>query len=132
MRDSILKVYDVEQPVFICEIDLEPLLAFVAPVPQFAEIPMFPPSRRDMAVMVDYGVAAGAMRAAAIEAGGKVLKSVDIFDVYTGKQVGEGKKSVALSLVFQSEERTLTDQDTQKTWDRILKKLQTEFGAELR
>ena len=132
VRDSILKVYDVEQPVFICEIDLEPLLASVAAAPQFAEIPMFPPSRRDIAVMVDYGVAAGAMRVAAIEAGGKLLKSVDIFDVYTGKQVGEGKKSVALSLVFQSDERTLTDQDTQKSWDRILKKLQTEFGAELR
>jgi phenylalanyl-tRNA synthetase beta chain len=132
VRDGILKTYDVEQPVFLCEIDLAPLLAAVAPAPQFAEIAAFPPSRRDMAVTVDCGVAAGALRAAAIDAGGKLLKSVDIFDVYTGKQIGEGKKSVALSLVFQSDERTLTDRDTQKSWDRILKKLQTEFGAELR
>jgi len=95
-------------------------------------LPQFPPSLRDMAVLVDAAVPAGDIRDAARQAGGKLLKSVDIFDVYTGKQVPPGKKSVALSLVFQSDERTLTDKDTQKTWDKILRKLEEGYQAELR
>lgn len=131
-RTAILRAYDIEQPVYLMELNLDPLLMQAAPVAQFKPIPGFPPSRRDMAVLVDVAVAAGSLCAAACETGGKILKSVDVFDVYTGKQVPQGKKSVALSLVFQSEERTLTDEDTQKTWERILRKLQTDFGAELR
>lgn len=132
VKASISKAYDIEQPVFMAEMDLEALLAIKAPTPQFRPIPAFPPSRRDMALLVDTGVAAGALRTAAAEAGGKLLTSVEIFDIYTGKQVPEGKKSVALNLVFQSDERTLTDEDTQKAWDRVLKKLQASFGASLR
>lgn len=132
VRDSILKTYDIGQPVFLMELDLEPLLKASVPVPQFQPLPGFPPSRRDMAVLVDASVPAGALKQAALETGGKQLKSVEIFDIYTGKQVPEGKKSVALNLVFQSEERTLTDADTQKAWDRILKKLEGQFEAKLR
>ena len=132
VRDSILKAHDIEQPVFLCELDLEPLLVLERAATQFQSIPAFPPSRRDLAVLLDAGVPAGHVRDAAFEAGGKLLKAVDLFDVYTGKQVAEGKKSIALSFLFQSEERTLTDDDTQKACDRILKKLQGTFGAELR
>ncbi len=132
VRESLMRTFDVEQPVFLLELDLEAMLESERPTPQFQAIPVFPPSRRDMALVVDRGVAAGALRETAAQAGGKLLKAVEIFDIYTGKQVAEGKKSVALTLVFQSEERTLTDDDTQKAWDRILKKLQAACGAELR
>jgi len=132
VRDGILRSYDIEQPVYLMELDLEYVLGHQRGAAQFQSIPMFPPSRRDMAVMVDASVPAGAIREVAAQSGGKLLKTVDIFDVYTGKQVLEGKKSVALSLVFQSEERTLTDADTQKAWDRILAKLKAAFQAELR
>jgi phenylalanyl-tRNA synthetase beta chain len=132
VREGILKSYDVEQPVYLLELDLDPLLKYKRDAAQFQSTPMFPPSRRDMAVMVDASVPAGAIRDLAAQSGGQLLKTVDIFDVYTGKQVPEGKKSVALSLVFQSEERTLTDADTQKAWDRILGKLKGAFQAELR
>lgn len=132
VKASILRSYDIEQPVYLMELDLAALLARAVPAAQFEAIPGFPPSRRDLAVVVDAAVPARAIRDAAAEAGGRLLKSVDLFDVYTGKQVAEGKKSVALSLVFQSAERTLTDEDTQKSWDRIVKKLQAAFGAELR
>jgi len=132
VRKDILKDYDVDQSVYMLELELAPLFDVQAPRPQHRTVPMFPPSRRDMAVLVDSAVAAGDISKAAAEIGGKILKSVDIFDIYTGKQVPAGKKSVALSLMFQSEERTLTDKDTQKTWDRILKKLEADFKAELR
>jgi len=57
---------------------------------------------------------------------------VEIFDIFTGEQVGAGRKSVALNLIFQSGERTLTDQDTQKAFDKILRRLQNDFKAALR
>jgi phenylalanyl-tRNA synthetase beta chain len=128
----VLKAYDIDQPAFILECDVQELLKLERPAAQFQALAQFPPSLRDMAVLVDAAVPAGDIRDAARQAGGKLLKSVDIFDVYTGKQVPPGKKSVALSLVFQSDERTLTDKDTQKTWDKILRKLEEGYQAELR
>ncbi len=129
---AVLKNYDLEQPVYLLEMRLDNLIRGARSVQQFEAIGQFPTSLRDMAVLVDKDVAAGALCATAQQAGGKLLQSVDIFDVYTGKQVPENKKSVALGFVFSSNERTLTDKDTQKAWDKILKKLQAEYQADLR
>ena len=128
----VCRVYDIEQPVYMLELDLTLLLAGERVVRQFSPIPVYPPSRRDLAVLVDSQTPAGEIVSLVSTVGGSLVKSVDIFDVYTGKQVPEGKKSIALSIVFRSDDRTLTDTDTQKALDRILKKLATELGAELR
>ena len=130
--DAVLRRYDVEQPIYLFELELGPLLALTKEAPQFTEIPAFPPSLRDLALVVDRAVPAGALRDAAQRAGGKLLHRVDLFDIYTGEQVPAGKKSVALNLVFQSDERTLTDQDTQKAVDKILRALEQQHGAQLR
>ena len=132
VHGEVLDAFDIDQPLYLAELDLEPLLAASRPPAQFATIPAHPPSLRDMAVVVDESVPAGEIRASVQRGGGKLLKEVRLFDIYTGKQVGPGKKSVALNLVFQSGDRTLTDKDTQKAWDKILRKLRQEFGAELR
>jgi phenylalanyl-tRNA synthetase beta chain len=132
VRREVVDAYDIDQPVFLLEADLGHLLGLERPTVAFQPLPKFPPSLRDLAVVVDAAVPAGALRETAQKAGGNLLKRVNIFDVYTGKQVPAGKKSVALSLLFQSEERTLTDADTQKAWDRILADLQQAYGAELR
>jgi len=129
---AVLKAYEIESPVYLLELELDGLLEQKKEAKCFAEIPTFPPSLRDMAVLVDDSVRAGDLLRAAAQAGGKLLKAVDIFDIYTGDPVPEGQKSVALSLVFQSAERTLTDKDTQKSWDKILKRIQKDFKAELR
>ncbi len=132
LTPAVRKAWDIEQPVFLAEVALEPLLDIPETPVLFAPIPAYPPSLRDIAVLVDQSVPAGALVDAARTAGGKLLQRVDVFDVYTGKQVPAGKKSIALSLVFQSPERTLTDKATQKAWDAILKRLQDDFGAQLR
>lgn len=129
---GVLDAFDLDQTSYVMELDITTLLTAVKPHAQFEEPPKFPPSLRDMAVVVGGDTPAGDIAAAAQEAGGRTLKSVDIFDVYTGEQVPAGKKSVALSLVFQGKEGTLRDEDTQKSWDKILKRLQTKFDAELR
>lgn len=132
IKKSVADQHDLEQKAFVMEIDLDPLLEKDASTPKYAAIPAFPPSLRDLAALVDQSVPAGALLDAAREAGGKYLKEVELFDIYTGKQIPQGKKSVALSLVFQSADRTLTDKATQKAFDSIVKKLRKEFGAELR
>ncbi len=128
----VLKYNDIEKPVFALELELEPFMEIKTTISQFQTIPTFPPSLRDLAVVVDRAVSAGDIRQAALEAGGKYLLEADLFDVYTGKQVAENKKSVALSLVFLSKDHTLTEKVTQKACDSILEELRKRFGAELR
>lgn len=129
---SVVRAFDTEGAIFLAELDLDALLGSHAAAAQFQSVPTFPPSVRDLAVVVDATVAAGTLRDTAAQTGGNLLRAVEIFDIFTGPQVGEGRKSVALNLVFQSNERTLTDQDTQKAFDKILKRLQHEYKAELR
>ncbi len=129
---SVLKAFDIEKPVYLLELDLQRLLEKSKIHHQFEAIPVFPPCLRDMAVLVDRDVPVGKILAEATQAGGNLLKKIDVFDVYTGEPIPAGKKNVALSLAFQSPEKTLTDADTQKSWDRILKRLEKEFNAVLR
>ena len=97
---------------------------------RFRAFPAVPALRRDLAVTLPEDIAAarsGAVRAAA----GEVLKDVNVFDVYSGEQVGEGRRSLALALSFRSPERTLTDEDIAPARQRILGALEA-LGGELR
>jgi len=132
VKKTVLDAYGLGQDLFLLELHLSDMIENAAPRAIFQAIPGFPPSLRDLAVLVDRDLPAGALLETARKAAGKLLKSVEVFDVYTGKQVPDGKKSVALNLLFQSGERTLTDADTQKAWDAVLKSLQKEHQAELR
>ena len=132
VSDEVLGRFDIGQPVFLVDLDLEALLNLSRPERHFTTLSVYPPSLRDMAVVVDAAVPAEQLLRIAREAGGSLLTGVSIFDVYSGKQVPEGKKSLALGLTFQATDRTLTDKDTQKSWDKILKALQDGLQAELR
>jgi phenylalanyl-tRNA synthetase beta chain len=114
------------------ELDLERLME---PLPErilYDDVITYPANRQDIAVAVSGDVEVGAMVAAAHEAAGVELREVRPFDVYRGEQVGEGSKSVALHLVFQSPERTLTDDEVAVLRDRIVAALAERFDAELR
>jgi len=132
VRAEVAGRFELERPVYLLDIELPRILATQKPDRHFQPVSVFPPSLRDMAVLLDDAAAAGDVLEAARSAGGKLLQRVEIFDVYTGKQVPEGKKSIALGLVFQAPDRTLTDKDTQKSWDKILRTLQQTFQAQLR
>ena len=114
------------------EIDLETMFE---PVPErvvYEDVITFPAVRQDIAVAVDEDVEVGALVDAAREAGGPILREARVFDVYRGEQVGEGRKSVAIHLSFQSPERTLTDAEAAEARDRIVAALAERHGAELR
>jgi phenylalanyl-tRNA synthetase beta chain len=87
---------------------------------------------QDLAFAVREGVSAAELVAAAREAAGPELSEMRPFDVYRGEQVGEGRKSLAFSVSFQSSERTLTDEDAAALRERIVEALRDRFGAELR
>ncbi len=129
---EVRNAFEIDKPAYLLDINLDRLLKKAVPAAIFEEIPAFPPSQRDMALAVDVDVAAGDLLDTATKSGGKLLNDARIFDVYTGDKIEAGKKSVALSLSFQSAERTLTDTDTQKAFDKIVGKLKKLYGAELR
>lgn len=126
------KNFDLDRDVFVLEMNLELLGTLPRQHAQFVPIPEFPPAPRDLAIMVDAHVPAGSLVETARRAGGKLLRKVEIFDVFTGGAVPAGKKSIAMRLIFQSPERTLTDADTEKALAKALKLLEQEHGAQLR
>jgi phenylalanyl-tRNA synthetase beta chain len=111
------------------------VLELMEPLPErilYDDVITFPAVRQDIAVSVADGVEAGALVAAALEAGGGELREARVFDVYHGEQLGEGKKSVALHLAFQAPDRTLTDEEAADLRQRVVAALVERFGAELR
>ena len=116
----------------VFELDVARLMA---PLPErilYEDVITYPASRQDVAVAVAEEVEAGAIVSVAHEAGGAELREARVFDVYRGDQVGEGRKSVAVHLVFQAPDRTLTDEETDAARDRIVAALVERCGAELR
>jgi phenylalanyl-tRNA synthetase beta chain len=114
------------------ELDLERLAAVVQDPVEYEDVITYPAVRQDIAVAVGEDVEVGALVGAAREAGGPLLREARVFDVYRGDQVGEGRKSVAVHLSFQSPERTLTDEDATELRGRIVAALAERFDAELR
>jgi phenylalanyl-tRNA synthetase beta chain len=98
----------------------------------YEDVITFPALRQDLAFAVSEEVSAGELVAAAREAAGPELREMRPFDVYRGEQVGEGRKSIAFAVSFQSPERTLTDKDAAALRERIVSALAERFGAELR
>ena len=111
---------------------MDALLAAIDPEKLYHPLPKFPASTRDIAVLVDDAVPAASMQAAVEKAAGKLLESVKLFDVYKGKGIPEGKKSVAYSLSLRAPDRTLTDEECDKAMRAAISALETEFGAQLR
>ena len=99
---------------------------------KFEDVISYPPAREDLAFAVAEEVSAGELVHAAREAAGIELREMRPFDVFRGEQVGPGRKSIAFNIVFQSAERTLTDEEAAQLRTKIVDALAARFGAELR
>jgi phenylalanyl-tRNA synthetase beta chain len=121
-----------DRPLPAAVLDLEALLAGVELLYDVEPIPDQPPVLEDLALVVDDRVPAGEIEALIRQTGGNTLREVRLFDVYRGEQVGEDKKSLAYSLVYQDPEKTLTDKDVLAIRNKIVKRLENELGAQLR
>ena len=95
-------------------------------------LPRFPAVTRDLALVMDETVPVGTVLASIRKAGGALLESAEVFDVYRGAQMLAGQKSVAFSLAFRSPERTLVDEDVNAVMKKILSTCEREYGAQIR
>jgi phenylalanyl-tRNA synthetase beta chain len=114
------------------ELDLPALFAEVPERPEYEDVITYPAVHQDLAFIVSEEVAAGDLIDAAREAAGPELHEMRVFDVYRGGQVGEGRKSIAFAVSFQSAERTLSDEEAAGLREKIVDALAKRFGAELR
>ena len=114
------------------ELDFDALFAARGEDPQYEPLPRFPAVLRDLAVVCDEAVTVAALEKCIRSVGGELLKAVDFFDVYRGLPIAPGKKSVAFSLSFRGEDRSLKDGDIEPHMTAILAALEKELGAVLR
>lgn len=118
--------------LFMADLDLEMILSMIPERYPVRPVPTFPPVLEDLAIVVDERTPSSEIREVIAEAGGDLVRDIDVFDVYRGEQVGAGMKSLAFSLVYQAEDRTLTDDEVGGIRARIVKKLDEKLGAKLR
>ncbi len=121
-----------DQTVSACELDLEFVLAHVPDRFEIEPIPAFPPVLEDLALVVADETPAAEVAAAVRQAGGELVVDVQLFDVFLGEQIGPGKKSLAYSVVYQAQDRTLTDDEVSAVRKAIVEHLGKELGAVLR
>lgn len=128
-----IKRFDIKQEVFYADLDWDAILEAVSTQNvTFKEIPKFPEVTRDFALLLDDSVSFQKVYDIAWDTEKKLLKKVNLFDVYTGKNLPEGKKSYAVSFTLMDEKKTLTDKQIDKIMGKLLAQYQKELGAELR
>ena len=124
--------FGVKQKFYLFTMDVATLMKYSGQQAKIESLPKYPAISRDLAMVVDTDTAAGEIERVIKKHGGNELKSITLFDVYTGAQVGEGKKSLAFNLQFQSKERTLKDEEADQAFQNILQAVEQQFAAELR
>lgn len=132
VHPMVAKKYGFSAEVLAAELNMDALFACMNPVKLYQPLPKFPASTRDIAVLVDDAVPAASMQKAIERAAGSILENVKLFDVYKGKGIPEGKKSVAYSMSLRAADRTLTDDECDKAMKNAIEALEQQFGAALR
>lgn len=124
--------YDLEGEVYCCELDFTRMMGLRKPAPTYVPLPKYPAVTRDLAVVCDESRTVAQVESCMIRAAGKHLRHIRLFDIYRGKGVAEGKKSMAFSLELRADDRTLTDGEVEADVARILAALQAELDTVLR
>ena len=133
VSSKILKKMDIDTEVFYADINWNYLLkALKKHKVTYAEISKFPEVKRDFALLVDNSVKFADIERIAFESERKILKSVNLFDVYEGKNLEAGKKSYAVSFILQDETKTLADKQIDAIMSKIQVNLEKQLGAKLR
>jgi phenylalanyl-tRNA synthetase beta chain len=132
VHPKVLEAYSIPKAAYIFYLSIEVLAELSSLIPKYQSLPKYPAVTRDLAFVVSTDVTSEAMKEVILANGGQYLQRAEVFDVYMGAQVGEGMKSVAYSLFFQSAEKTLTDAELEEPYQKILTALSEKCGAEIR
>ena len=132
VHPDVAEKYGIDDRVYMAEIDLQTLYDAAKTERHYKPLPKFPSVSRDIAMLVPENVMVSEIENIIRKAGGGLVEDVNLFDVYTGKQVPEGKKSVAYSIVYRSDTKTLVDEEVSKVHASVVKMLEDKIGAQLR
>ncbi len=132
IKKSITKYFDIKQEVLFADFNWTAILKLLSVKIKYVEIPKYPEVRRDLALLIDENISFDSIFNIARQSEKSLLKDINLFDVYTGKNLPEGKKSYAVSFVIQDNTKTLTDAQIDKIMSKLQKNFETELNASLR
>ena len=124
--------YGFTAPVYAAELDFDAIFEHIDGVIEYKPLPKFPASTRDFSFVCDEELEVGKLSALIARAGGKLVENVELFDIYRGAQLGEGKKSVSFRVTLRASDRTLTVEEADKVSSKILSSLEHQLGLTLR
>ncbi len=129
---DVLENYDMSTRTYLCEVNFDHILAHANTDKYYSPLPKYPAMVRDIALVVEESVYVKAIEDIIKQNGGKLLEKIELFDIYRGKQVKEGYKSVAYSLTYRDLNKTLTEEEVSKAHSKVLKALEEQLSATLR
>lgn len=133
LHSSLLKAFDIKQDVLYAELNWDLILKKLPKTNIcYKEVSKYPEVRRDLALLLDKEISFAQISQIAYQTEKKLLKKVNLFDVYDGDKLEAGKKSYAISFILQDEEKTLTDNQIEKIMEKMVKNFETQLGAKLR
>lgn len=132
VHPDIIEKYDIHANTFICELDFDEIVANCELEKQFKQLPKYPAIERDMALLLSKDVMASQIETIIRQKGGSLIENIKLFDIYEGKQIPEGKKSIAYSIVYRAQDRTLKDEEVNEIHNLITSAIESKLGAQLR
>ncbi|GAB3064915.1 phenylalanine--tRNA ligase subunit beta [Virgibacillus ainsalahensis] len=131
IHPMLAKNLDLKE-TYVFDLNMEEVVAAYNSVPTYHQIPKYPSIVRDIAFILDEEVSAGDVKATIEEIGAPLVKQVQIFDVYQGENVAEGKKSIAYSLLYQHPEKTLKDEEVEESYQKVVETVNSKYNAYVR
>ena len=128
----VMQNYGVDCDVYAAELDFDAIFDLMATEKLYTPLPKFPATTRDFSFVCDEDIEVGSIEEEMAKAGGKLVESIALFDIYRGPQVGENKKSVSIRVTLRASDRTLTVEEAEKTSNKILNALNKQFNITLR
>ena len=132
IKKNVLKHFDIKQEVVFADFNWGKLQKYISNKIKYNDIPKYPEVRRDFALLVDEHIQFEQIFNLAKQTEKSLLKQVDLFDVYQGKKLPEGKKSYAVSFILQDDTKTLTDSQIDKIMGKLQSNFESQLGASLR
>lgn len=132
VHPDVSENYGVDENCYLAELNLDLLFEYAKTDKKYKALPKFPAVTRDIALLVDDEILVQEIEDTIRRAGGNLVEKVELFDIYKGAQIPEGKKSIAYAIAYRDEKKTLKDNDVNKVHDKILRSLEHKLGATLR
>ena len=132
ISSATTKKFDIKQTLFVAELNAELLMDMAIKTISYKELPIYPAALRDLAIVVDENIKAGEMVDLIKSVGGEIAEKVEIFDLYTGKQIEKGKKSIAISINYRSIKGNLSSAEVEEAQAKVVSELKNKFKAIIR